>query len=583
MDASALASNPTLPTGGADEKAAAATLSGVSAGSASGSHRPRRSLRAHSSDPSWEAPERQVVQTTPGRFRSSIMNEGTAAGLDRGLLDFVIDVSFDMREYHCRMAAASTRRRSADAGGWQSQSSLSAALLRTEAAEVEGDVENRASAALAATAAEAAGASKLAAIGDGKADVGTSGGARRLSSDVATVLVILKSFTGSTLLVAPAEFLQAGLLAGNLLFWGIGLLELVCMLKLLRLHQKFGGSFGQLAYRAMGPIGTLAVDGSIVVSQLGFTAVEMIYVAHNGAVAVRWLLDHLPFLATMAQSAGIPTGLTEMQAALNFLQLLFIIPVGWSRELGALTVFNFIGNVLVFGSLVALAISSTMGLIADGAAPDPPLTCSVGQGFAFLGFSVYTFEGVNMVIPMYEAHANKQSFTSLFSCTIVAIVAIFSGFSFLNVSRYGEQLQPVLTLNMDPHSILGGWIPFAFALASLVLVPLMAFPTYGPIEAAAQKFCPPLVKSKARVDFIRTVLLIGCAVVAQFFGASLQAFLGLVGAVGCMPLALIYPAITHLRLCAQTRAEVVADALIASFGFIVMALTTASVLGVNLL
>lgn len=505
-----------------------------SGGPGGGDGHPRqgeRALRAHASDPmeylpgspggpggEWQACPKRA--STPGRFRRRYIPPGDSPGSNE-VLDFILDVAFDVQEHYDRLA--------------------------------QRDIN-----------------SPVALVGAGAQK------ARRQSSDVATVLVILKSFVGGTLLVVPAEFMKAGVVSGCALFWAVGLLELWCMLKLLEAHQVRGGSFSDMAGQAMGRAGAAAVDASIVFSQVGFTAAEMAYVAQNGSTALHRLIRHFPQLAGLF-GGGLPEP-DDLAAALTWMQLLFAVPVAWYRELAALTAFNFLGNLLVFGTLVALTALTFGGLAQRGVAEDFELGCPVQQAMVFLGFSVFTFEGINMVIPMYHAHRDKKSFNRILVWTIIVIITIFTSFACSNVLLYGSELQPILTLNLPPDSHFVGWVPLAFAVASMFLVPLMAFPTFEILEGFVGKGrCRALVGSHGRVNAFRALLMVLCALVARYGGPHLGTFLALIGAVGCVPLAFVYPAAIHLRLIARSTAGVLGDLFCLVFGIGITLFCTAGV------
>lgn len=503
----------------------------------------RRALKANASDPtdylhaagsSGEVPF-PTHAVAPGQFRRHFLGDqdfqGAEISCHAQLVEFVLDVSFDIQEHYWRMAQAEVELFNAPASSEPESSGVASPV--------------------------------------------TPSRSRRQSSDLATVLVILKSFLGGTLLVAPGEFLQAGLVSGNLLFCFMGLLELWCMRKLLAAYRQVGGgSFGLLALRALGRGGALAVEVSIVASQLGFIATEMIYFAKNGAHATKWLFEeYLPQESIHKD---------DVIAWLTWGQLLLVVPVAWHRDLASLTAFNFVGNTLVLSTTIFLAVLAAGGLVSSGVAEDLPFLCPVPRGLVFLGFSVFTFEGINMVIPMYESHRDKASFDRILSRTLVAVIAIFATFSTGNVLLYGDGLRPILTLNLAQDSLASTWVPVAFAIASLALVPLLALPTFDLLESGlARPSCTAsLVSSHLRVNIFRAMLLAVCAALARYGGRHLDEFLSLVGAVACVPLALIYPAAIHLRLVASNegnRLEALGDYFCIVFGIAVTVLCTVEV------
>jgi len=521
--------------------------------------KPRRILCAHMSDPvDYRTPSWPVVadnntggrwleslcgpSATPGRFRRHFIQLGQHRLGSNNVFDFILDVAFDVQEHYERMA----QRCILPLVPLPSQQSRSSNSCSTTMFGTQG-VKRRSP--------------------------------PRKSSDVATVLVILKSFTGGTLLVVPAGFQQAGLLSGHMIFWGAGLLQLLCMMKLLETHRMWGGSFSQLAGRAIGRAGAVAVDVSVVLAQLGFVITEMIYVAQNGSFALRNTIARFPGLAALLPRAAT-TGSCDLVVALLWTQLLIVVPAAWHRELTALTAFNLVGNLLVIITLFMLSATTFRGLARSGIAEDVRFVSSLPDCLAFLGVAVFTFDGINMVIPMYTAHRNKASFKRILLWTIIGIIALFSAFGGASTLLYGADVQPILTLNLPQDSMTADWVPLGFAMASLCLVPLMAFPTYEILEGLAQwsGFGAHLVSSHHRVNAFRSGLLIMCCIVAHTFKAQLHDFLALTGAIGCVPLAFVYPSVIHLKLMARSPAQVVGDCLCLTLGFSIAVLCTVSIL-----
>lgn len=520
--------------------------------------RPRRILCAHMSDPvDYRVGPRPLVadsasgggwlaslcgpSATPGRFRRHFMQLGQHRLGSNDVFDFILDVAFDVQEHYERMAQRRIRPFAPLPSYQNREKSCSTTTLGAQGVECRCPC--------------------------------------RKSSDVATVLVILKAFTGGTLLVVPSGFQRAGILSGNMIFWGAGLLQLWCMMKLLETHRMWGGSFSQLAGQAMGRAGAAAVDVSVVLAQLGFVITEMIYVAQNGSFALHNTIARFPSLAGLLPNAGA-TGSCDLVVALLWTQLLIVVPAAWHRELTALTAFNLVGNLLVISTLIMLSAMTFGGLAHSGIAEDVRFVSSLPECLAFLGVSVFTFDGINMVIPMYTAHHNKASFKRILLWTIIGIIVLFSAFGSASALLYGTQVQPILTLNLPRDSLTADWVPLGFAMASLCLVPLMAFPTYEILEGLARwsGFGAHLVSSHQRVNAFRAGLLMLCCAVAHMFKAQLRDFLALTGAIGCVPLAFVYPSVIHLKLMAKSPAQVVGDCLCLALGLVIAVVCTASVL-----
>ncbi|CAE7544290.1 avt3 [Symbiodinium pilosum] len=165
------------------------------------------------------------------------------------------------------------------------------------------------------------------------------------ASNLSTVLVILKSTVGGTLIIIPGAFARTGLLVAPLELLFIGGIEIYCMVLLVRCVRTLGGgTYGDIARMAMGPVGSWAVDMSILLSQTGFVCSEMLYVAKNCNGAL--------------QALGLMSPLWSEQSIL-LLQLFVVIPMSWIRQLKYFQVSNLIANTTVASSEVLDSASAS--------------------------------------------------------------------------------------------------------------------------------------------------------------------------------------------------------------------------------
>mmetsp|Transcript_84175 Transcript_84175/g.132934 ORF Transcript_84175/g.132934 Transcript_84175/m.132934 type:complete len:470 (+) Transcript_84175:126-1535(+) len=384
------------------------------------------------------------------------------------------------------------------------------------------------------------------------------------SSDVATILVILKSTVGGTLVVIPGGFLGAGFIPASVCLIFVGCIEIFCMVLLIRCRQLLGedGSYGEIARQATGRIGCIAVETSLLLSQLGFTCAEMLYVAKNthgviGSVQSD-ILDN-PLLSV--------TGLL-------LLQLVITVPMTWFRKLKYFQVSNFIAN-----ATILLALSIILGVAANGLAEH-----GAGEGvqmvgskwLMFAGTAVFSFECINFVIPMYDAHEKKESFVPILCYTLGGVVMLFVCFGSLCYVRYGRYTEPVVTLNLPSGSPMGKIVPLAFAFASLLNVPLFLFPATALIEEKLFNLGPPDLRRTWAKNGVRTLLTLVCAGVAILCADSIEAMVAIIGSLCCVPLAFIYPVFFYIRLFNPCFLSSALFTMIGALGVALFILTTMS-------
>lgn len=132
---------------------------------------------------------------------------------------------------------------------------------------------------------------------------------------------------------------------------------------------------------------------------------------------------------------------------------------------------------------------------------------------------------------------------------------------------------------------------FLYSIAILLSTPLQLFPAVRIMENglfAPQKSGKRSLKVKWEKNAFRTLVVVLCAVIAWVGAADLDKFVSLIGSLAwsvplsfpsprselcadpelsqSVPLGLIYPALLHLKACAQTRRQKVADVALIAFG-----------------
>jgi len=375
---------------------------------------------------------------------------------------------------------------------------------------------------------------------ESQAESSESSTSSRGASNLSTVLVILKSTVGGTLIIIPGAFSKTGLLLAPLELLFIGGIEIYCMVLLVRCVRSLGrGTYGDIARTAMGPVGSFAVDMSILLSQTGFVCAEMLYVAKNCSGALQAMGVNLPFLS---------------EASILLLQLLVVIPMSWIRQLKYFQISNLIANTTVLLALAVLLGYAFAGLA--GGEVGHEIQWTGPNWMVFAGTVVFSFECINFVIPMYDAHEQKETFAPILVATLLGVCCLFILFGGVNYMRYGDETRDVITLNLPADTRIGHALPFAFALASLFNVPLFLFPAAAYLEAQIfGDVASPGTSQLLKINGMRTLLICACAIISLFGKDRIQAFISLIGSLCCVPLAFIFPIICYSKVCRPGRTE----------------------------
>lgn len=99
-----------------------------------------------------------------------------------------------------------------------------------------------------------------------------------------------------------------------------------------------------------------------------------------------------------------------------------------------------------------------------------------------IGFSVYAFEGIGMILPVQDITKNQEGFKTIVIAVIVTVCAVYVSFGYFCVKSWGlEMTTPLITDNL-PQGPITWIILFLFSLNLVFSYPLMLYPAHVIIE-----------------------------------------------------------------------------------------------------
>jgi len=271
------------------------------------------------------------------------------------------------------------------------------------------------------------------------------------------------------------------------------------------------------------------------------------------------------------QAYGVRSAATSATGIL-LLQLLVVVPMSWIRQLKYFQVSNLIANTTVLVALGVLLSYSTSGLLQKG--PGPGLEPLESGWMLFTGTVVFSFECINFVLPVYEAHERKETFVPILVSTLLGVIVLFIVFGGVNYVYYGTDTMELVTLNLPQGSKVRKFLPAAFALASLFNVPLFLFPAVAVLE---EKLFRQSVQSRRtiwKMNALRTMLTLVCVLVSAVGAHSVQALVALIGSFCCVPLAFIFPVMCYMKLCNPTPGEQILLGAVLGLGIVLFVYTS---------
>ncbi|EAW10244.1 putative amino acid transporter [Aspergillus clavatus NRRL 1] len=372
-------------------------------------------------------------------------------------------------------------------------------------------------------------------------------------------LLLLKSFVGTGVLFLPRAFLNGGMLFSSLVLLAVSLLSFYCFILLVNTRLKIEGSFGDIGGALFGKHMRRIILGSIVLSQLGFVSAYIVFTAENLQAFV---------LAVSKCKSFIDIKFMVL------MQLVIFLPLSLIRDIGKLGFTALVADVFILLGLIYLYYYDVHTIVSQGGISDikafNPSTWTL-----FIGTAIFTYEGIGLIIPIQESMKQPHRFPGVLAGVMVLITIVFLSAGALSYAAYGSATQTVVILNLPQDDKFVNAVQFLYSLAILLSTPLQLFPAIRIMEnelfTRSGKYNPGI---KWKKNCFRFFLVMICAFVAWGGADDLDKFVSLVGSFACVPLIYVYPPLLHLKACAQSRRQQIADIALACLGVVSCIYTT---------
>lgn len=378
-------------------------------------------------------------------------------------------------------------------------------------------------------------------------------------------MIIWKGFMCSSLFYMPRLYYNAGMMPAPIVIFLSGSVTVFCCLRLVdaadEVKKRRGDqgkdevpSFGDVCFEAWGGLGKTAVNVSLVMSQSGFAASYFILIFANTQEVFR-----------------VTVGSEYFPSDLVFMGLLAALwaPLCWIRQMRFFAIPSIIGNIFIIAVAVVMFIYILLRMVTEEALGDIDMTHWGTFPFT-IGTSIYSLEGIGVVMPIYiGCNADMRAkYKKTLASVILGICVSFIVFGTLGYTAYAETTQTVFMLNMPKGSYIKTAVQIMFIFEVYFTFPLGLCPVIQILEPV---FVHGSGKKNSSVkmakNVFRTVTVAMIAAVAVFFRNQLDVFISLVGALCCMPLAIIFPAIIHYKVI---KGQAVVDLACAVVGVFLM-------------
>ena len=188
-----------------------------------------------------------------------------------------------------------------------------------------------------------------------------------------------------------------------------------------------------------------------------------------------------------------------------------------------------------------------------------------------IGFAVYAYEGIGVVIPVMEITEKQDVFPKVLFAVITTVFILYLAFGLFCFFVYGSALAtPLITSNLPPTNPVSWVIKILFCFNLIFSYPLVIYPANMIIESYLFGKMPFSTFRKWLKNLYRTIMVGFTVIIALLLGNALGSFLALLGAFSCTPIAFTLPALFHYKLVAKTGLARTVDLLLIIVSLFIM-------------
>jgi solute carrier family 36 (proton-coupled amino acid transporter) len=244
------------------------------------------------------------------------------------------------------------------------------------------------------------------------------------------------------------------------------------------------------------------------------------------------------------------------------------VPLVWVRKIEKFAKTHVFADIMIFATLVACITYATIhdvrnnGFTTEGfKAFNPALWPDA------IGFSVYAFEGIGIILPVYEITANKQDYPRILTYVVFFICFIYLFFGEYELFSYGGYtatnteglIEPLIIDSLPPQQVFVWFIKVMFCFNLVFSYPLVIYPANMVLESYLFGDWPSSSKEMWCKNLTRTIIVFASCLVAIWGWDNMDKFLSVVGALTCTPISFTLPSLFHYVKCAKTQKEKLID------------------------
>lgn len=252
-----------------------------------------------------------------------------------------------------------------------------------------------------------------------------------------TYVALIKGYCALTILTLPKSFQNGGYIFAPINLFISGILTTICVEKLILTGLKYEiYCYSQVVGRVLGPRGRLFLDIMIFMTQYCATIAQSVFI-----------------IQSFASSLNTAFGWNTPQWYYAMGLVCILTPIAWVRDISKFSFTFMLGNTLLMATVITVIVDCVKTMNAQGGVQADIIAFNEQAYLSCVGFSIFAFEGIGVVMPIMQSCAEPKKFISLLYGALITLTIVYVSFGLICYLAYGDQLQNLITENLPSHAV----------------------------------------------------------------------------------------------------------------------------------
>ena len=263
------------------------------------------------------------------------------------------------------------------------------------------------------------------------------------------------------MLTIPYGFKYVGMVGGPIIIVIVAAISLYTFIALIQTKNLFHKrglvyvlTYADIGYESFGRLGTVLVNIAIVANQIGMVSAYQQFIGKN---LIHLFENPIPLYGWV------------------LLWCLILIPLSLVRQMKYFSFTSIVGLVCLVFTVISVLVNGAL----NGTPPDP-IPLGPSNLFLFLGIAAFGYAAIAVSSAQENTMKNPEHFPALITLVFIGVTAIYCGFGMAAYYFYGDNVQAVISCNIQ--NPLGYAVKAGLILQLTVSVPLNTYPIWIAIE-----------------------------------------------------------------------------------------------------